>query len=501
MTTTVNGRIICLSVLAAAGAVLPANAQNSKRPNVLFITADDLNYSSVGCFGCKVPGSTPNIDALAGQGLRFAYGYVNVAVSQPSRGVMLTGMYSHANGVEGFYESPYDIPTLISVMSGAGYATGVAGKVPHCSPRGEEQWDAVFQAGELGSGRNPRLYAGAVRKVIRAAKGNGKPFFFMANSHDSHRPFHGSEGSNRNQQRTGFPDPSRIYAPAEVEVPGFLPDLPAVRTEMAQYFSSVRRLDDMVGEVLKVLDQEGVADNTIVMFLSDNGISQPFAKTNCYLNSTRTPWIVRYPGVVNPGGVDERHLVSCVDFMPTILEACNIPIPGTVQGRSFLPVLKGGRQEGRELVYNQFYETSARRRYPMFTVQSKDFGYIFTPWSDGSYAFRSESMSGLAFAAMTEAAKTDKAVADRVDFLHYRTSEEFYDLKNDPFALKNLASDPKYKKQVDEYRRNLQAWMDKYDTGAADAFRNRRDPAKVKAYMDAQKAMAAGRPRKTSGDE
>lgn len=489
--------ILSLGALAIAGLT---QAQNP-HPNVLFITADDLNCSSPGCFGGKVPDITPNIDAMASQGLRFAYAYVNVAVSQPSRGVMLSGMYSHANGVEGFYESPYQIPTLISVMNRAGYATAVAGKVSHCSPRGEKEWGTIFQTSQLKSGRDPESYAEALRSVVRGARSTGKPFFMMANSHDSHRPFHGSEKSNANQKTAGFPDPSRIYKPGEVEIPGFLPDLPAVRQEMAQYFSSVRRLDDMVGAVLKVLDEEGVAENTIVMFLSDNGISQPFAKTNCYLNSNRTPWIVRYPGTVKPGTVDEIHMVSCVDFMPTILDACGIAIPATVQGRSFLPVLRGGKQSGREQVFCQFYETSGKRRFPMFTVQDKDFGYVFNAWPDGVAEFRAEPLNGMAFKAMELAAVTDPAIRARVDLLLHRIPEEFYDLKNDPSALNNLVADPRYREKIETYRQSLLGWMEKYDPEAATAFKNRKDPAAISAYMEAQKKIGDSHKGLKSSDE
>ena len=103
----------------------------------------------------------------------------------------------------------------------------------------------------------------------------------MLNSHDPHRPFHGSKADlNMKKNGTVYPSPSRIYSTKEIEVPGFLPDIPAVRTELAQYFSSVRRLDDTIGAVLKVLKEEGILDNTLIVFLSDNGISAPFAKTN-----------------------------------------------------------------------------------------------------------------------------------------------------------------------------------------------------------------------------
>ena len=112
---------------------------------------------------------------------------------------------------------------------------------------------------------------------------------------------------------------------------------------MAQYYSSAHRCDETVGEVLRALKESGLEDSTLVMFLSDNGISMPFAKSNCYLTSTRTPWLVRWPGKVKPGVVDTEHFISGIDFMPTILEAAGLPAPAGMDGRSFLPLLTGRR--------------------------------------------------------------------------------------------------------------------------------------------------------------
>lgn len=163
----------------------------------------------------------------------------------------------------------------------------------------------------------------------------------------------------------------------------------------------------MVGAILNVLDEENLSENTLVMFLSDNGISAPFAKTNCYLNSTSTPWIVRWPGVVKPGTRDKEDFISGIDFMPTVLDICGYNIPGTVDGQSFASILKGGKQENRDKVFTQFYETSGKRRYPMFAVQTAKYGYIFSPWSDGSYKFLNDSQGGIAFKGMVEAGKSN----------------------------------------------------------------------------------------------
>ena len=145
----------------------------------------------------------------------------------------------------------------------------------------------------------------------------------------------------------------KLYKPEEVDVPGFLPDLPGVRAELATYLYSTRRLDDTFGKVMQALQESGEADNTLVLFITDNGIAVPFAKCNAWFHSTRSPLLVRWPGVVKPGTRDDKHFVSVVDFFPTFMEAAAVKGPSGLDGRSFLSLLKGQTQDGREHVFTQ----------------------------------------------------------------------------------------------------------------------------------------------------
>ncbi|NIP98493.1 MAG: sulfatase-like hydrolase/transferase, partial [Akkermansiaceae bacterium] len=189
------------------------------------------------------------------------------------------------------------------------------------------------------------------------AKASRQPFFLMASSHDPHDPF---PGTGAEKSRLGKPHyeraaPSRTFSAEEVRVPGFLPDLPAIRRELAAYSNSVRRMDDMVGGILDELDRAGLTGNTIVIFLSDHGMGFPGAKGNCYVQSTRSPWIVRWPGQVAAGSHDRTHMVSAVDLQPTILEAVGLPPVEPSDGRSFLSLLRGQPQENRDHVFTQFF--------------------------------------------------------------------------------------------------------------------------------------------------
>jgi len=431
----------------------PALARPPRQPlNVLFITADDLNWDSVGAFGCQVRDITPHLDRLAAEGMRFTRAHVTVAVCQPSRSALMTGRYPHRNGAEGFQPIRNDVPTLQERLRAAGYWNGILAKNAHLAPQAKFCWDFDITPEQLGQGRDPALYYRHALEFFRQAKAAGRPFFLMANSQDPHRPF---AGSQQELKQSGRHLPyRRKIEPAEVSVPRFLPDLPEVRREVAEYFTSVHRGDQAVGEVLRALEESGLAGQTLVMFLSDNGMAFPFAKTNCFLASTRTPWIARWPGVVKPRSVSE-DLISGIDYTPTILEAAGLAqIPG-VDGRSFLPLLEGRRQPGREHVVTVFHETSARQRYEMRCVHDRRFGYIFNAWADGRKVFRNESQNGLTFAAMREAARTDAAIAERVKFFLYRVPEELYDFQADPDALRNLAGEAQYKPELERLRRLL----------------------------------------------
>jgi N-sulfoglucosamine sulfohydrolase len=259
----------------------------------------------------------------------------------------------------------------------------------------------------------------------------------MLNTHDAHKPFYGDGGDE-------FDYPvSRVYSADEIEVPGFLPDLLEVREELAQYSTSVRRADDIVGAVLAILVDEGFRENTLVMFLSDNGSSFPFSKANVYLNSTKTPWIVRWPGVTTPGSVDTTHFISSIDYMPTVLEAAGLDSVPNLDGTSFLPILGGGQQGWRTSVFTEFNMPFSGISMPMRAIQNQAFGYIYNPFF-GHETVRMESTSGPTWAAMVEAGKSDPAIQARVDLFSNRLPEELYNYGTDPDALVNLIADPAY---------------------------------------------------------
>jgi N-sulfoglucosamine sulfohydrolase len=445
--------------------------------NILLFTADDLHCESVVCFGAKVPGLTPHLDRFASQGMRFERAHVNVAICQPSRGVLATGRYGHNSGVLGFMHTDRDIPTVMQTLQDAGYITGILGKVEHSTPKADYRWDFVHDQNELGNGRDPDIYYAYCVEFLTRCRRAGKPFYFMVNSHDPHRPFHVA-----GKPIPGAQEPSKTYTPEEVPVPGFVPDLPGVREELSHYLNSARRLDDTFGRTMQALHESGLESSTVVMFLSDNGIAIPFAKCNTYLASTRTPWIVRWPGVVREGTVDREHFISGIDFFPTVLEAVGLKIPNGLDGFSFLPLLKGQRQSGRQRVFTQIDMKAGGDAVPMRCVQDQRFGYIFNPWSDGNFLYQNNN-EGLTMKAMVEAARTAPEIAQRVRMFRYRALEELYDLGNDPDCLHNLVGKPDYENDCARMQGALHDWMRRTQDPLLLAFENRHAPDKLKAVL------------------
>jgi len=482
------------AVSALSGTVVVGESRSSKSLNVLLFTADDLSRNSLGCFGGKVPGLTPNLDAFAAEGMRFENAHVTVAICQPSRGVLGTGRYGHNSGIMGFMHTDRDIPTVMQTLRDAGYLTGVLGKVNHSTPHADYKWDFVHDQKELGNGRDPDIYYKYCKEFLTRCRREDKPFYFMVNSHDPHRPYHIA-----GKPVKGAREPSETYEPAEVEVPGFVPDLPGVRTELSYYQNSTRRLDDTFGGAMQALKESGFARNTLVMFLSDNGIAIPFAKCNAYLASTHTPWIVRWPGVAKEGAFEKAHFISGIDFFPTVLEAVGLPIPKGLDGSSFVPLLKGEKQTGRDKVFTQIDMKAGGDAVPMRCVQDKRFGYIFSPWADGEFWYRNNN-EGLTMKAMVEAAETDPEIAQRVKMYRYRAAEEFYDLRKDPDCINNLVGKTGFEDELSKKQDQLHKWMIETGDPLLPAFENRNSPERLKAalidiYGDNYTKAAARQPK------
>ena len=436
------------------------------RPNFLLITVDDMNYNSAEFL--RDPAMRmelmPNLCRLMDEGMTCTNSHVTIGLCQPSRSVLMTGRYPHCNGARGFEDIGRDVVTLTQLLHEHGYLNGIIGKENHISPREQFAWDMYERTyeDETGYGRDPDYYYQKAQEFLAMAKREKKPFFLMFNSHDPHRPFAGSEDELKMFGRH-IPC-SRTFEPGEVRVPGFLPDLPEIREEFAQYLGSVHRADEAIGRALQALAEAGHEEDTMIFFLSDNGMSMPFAKANCYLNSTKSPYVMKWKGHI-PEGVTTEALLATIDYMPSILEIAGIPCPREVDGRSFTHLFGEPSGEQYQDIYTSFYKTAKNQvtkrelQFPMRCVQDKQYAYIYNGWYGKGTLYRTETMAGKTFSAMQEAAKTDAHVAARVEFYQNRVKEELYDYRKDPDALCNLAGQPEYAAMLLEKRNKMHEYM------------------------------------------
>lgn len=437
--------------------LITATAIQAKPLNVVLITADDMNWDSTGVNGCSVPNITPHIDKLASEGILMREAHSTIPVCMPVRATMSTGMYPQNNGARGFEPIKQNVQTINELFHEAGYLISMLGKTPHYKPFGKWHVDYKVHAKDLDVGRNPEKFREHTAKFLAMASRQGKPFFHHVNCQDPHRPFlwggeKGSEGT--------YPPVSRKIKANEVEVPAFLENFPEIRQEVADYFTCVHRFDQCVGAVLDELKKAGHDKDTIVLlFAGDHGMAFPFAKANVYANSSKATMILRWPGQIPEGQIDEDHLVATIDVAPTLLDAAGLPALKRADGRSFLKIARGEKQEGWTQVITMFHRTSGKNELEMRCVRTKDAAYIWNAWSNGKHKYRAENMAGVTWKRMLEAAETDPKMKERCDYYIYRTPQEFYMLSDDAGERNNLIKDPKYAAEIAKRQKALEKWL------------------------------------------
>lgn len=431
--------------------------------NLLIITADDMNADSSGWMGSKA-GATPNLDRVAKDSHRFVHHHVTVPICQPSRSAFMTGRVPHRNGALGFNPIRNDVPTLVEVLAKAGYHTSAVNKIAHMTPRTRFPWDVALN----GSGKNPKMMGEHVAECLQAAKKANKPFFLNANITDPHRPFPG--GNQPKAKRLQNVGPFKAFAPSDVTVPSFLEDIPDVRHEVAEYFTAVRRFDESLGQVMAALEAAGRANDTLIVFLADHGMSFPFSKATVYRNGTKSPVIMKWPGMPAPA-VHEEY-VSSVDLMPTLLDILGVQHPDGMDGRSWLPLLQGEKQTDRDFVVTHVNTVSSGRSFAQRCIRTKTVSLMFHAWADGKTQFRVEAMHGRTYNALVEAGKSDARIKSRVEQFVTGTPLSFFNLKDDPDERKNLIADARHRTEIDRLAGLLLAHMERTNDPQTKNFRS-----------------------------
>ncbi|MHC4678422.1 MAG: sulfatase family protein [Planctomycetota bacterium] len=440
-----------------------AFARQNKRPNVVLIVSDDHGLEALGCYGNPVI-KTPNLDGLAAEGVRFTNAFCTTASCSASRSVILSGMYNHANGQYGHQHSYHhfisfpNIKSLPVLLTEAGYRTGRIGKY-HVAPDEVYKFDTALP----GNSRSPVQMADNCKDFVGAA--DGKPFFLYFCMSDPHRgggvanELPGKPDRFGNKAEGGYPGIKEVnYNPKDVIVPPFLPDIPECRAELAQYYQSVSRVDQGVGRLLSVLKQAGKYDNTVVIYISDNGVAFPGAKTTLYEPGMNLPCIVKRPGQ-KKRGITCDALVNFADLAPTILDfAGAVSSANMCQGRSFKSVLEQEHPQGWDETYASHTFHEITMYYPMRIVRQRRYKLIWNIAHGLDYPFASDLWAASTWQATIQNGRKHYGKRTVEAYLH-RPKFELYDLKEDPHEVRNLAGDPKHRKILGEMKARLKAFQ------------------------------------------
>ncbi len=425
--------------LAGGMVVSGLAATETPRPNILVIIADDVGCEDLGPYGNKEI-HTPNLDRLAGEGMRFDKAWLTCSSCSPSRASILTGRYPHSTGCgELHLPWPEDAVLMSTPLRKAGYWTASVGKWHPWGDAGYKQYDLVKDSVPSGS----ELWVDVLKN-----RPKDKPFFLWFASHDAHRPF----------MPNTF-DPAN--PPDKVTVPPYLPDCPETRGDLAMYYDEISRLDTSIGKVLAELQSQGVLDNTFILFLSDNGRPFPRDKTTVYDSGVKTPFIVRYPKMAKSGSHTDS-LVSSVDVAPTVLEVAGLaPLQG-FQGKSFLPILHNPGATIRDYAFaeHNWHDFAGCER----GVRSDRFNYIRNLRPDLPGTPPADACKSPTWDVMKKLhASGTLPPQQSTCFEAPRPPEELYDTLKDPFEMHNLAGDSEYAPVLKKMREALDKWRS--DTG------------------------------------
>ncbi|MFH1717818.1 MAG: sulfatase-like hydrolase/transferase [Planctomycetota bacterium] len=451
---------------AVVGAALTSDrtlAREDSRPNVVLIVSDDHGRETLGCYGNPVI-KTPNLDSLAAEGVRFTNAFCTTASCSASRSVILSGMYNHANGQYGHQHAYHhfisfpDVKSLPVMLTQAGYRTGRIGKY-HVAPDEVYKFDVTLPANE----RSPVQMADNCRDFIGAE--GGKPFFLYFCTSDPHRgggvaeELPGKPDRFGNRAKDGYPGVEEVkYDPKDVIVPPFLPDIPECRAELAQYYQSVCRVDQGVGRLLSVLKEAGKYDNTVVIYISDNGVAFPGAKTTLYEPGMNLPCIVRSPSQKNRGIACDA-LVNFADLAPTILDFAGArPANANLQGRSFRSVLEQEHARGWDVTYASHTFHEITMYYPMRVVRERKYKLIWNIAHGLDYPFASDLWAASTWQATIQSRSKYYGKRTVEAYLH-RPKFELYDLENDPHEVNNLAENPKYEEVLTRLQARLKEFQ------------------------------------------
>jgi len=405
------------------------------KPNLVFIIADDMTHRDLGCYGGQA--HTPNIDHLATEGMKFERCFQAASMCSPTRHNIYTGLYPVNSGAYPNHTFAKDgTKSIVHYLKDLGYRVALSGKT-HIGPK------EVFPF-EYSGKKNPEMEA--IDALMSESAASETPFCLFACSNEPHSPWNKGDAS--------------IYPPEKVILPPYIVDTPRMREDFSNYLAEITYYDSQVGEILALLDKHGMRENTLVMVVSEQGNSFPFAKWTCYGNGLQSAMIVRWPGQVEAGSVTDA-LVEYCDVVPTFVEAAGGKPARALDGKSMLPVLTGKATRHKDYVYGEVTTRgiiNGSDSYPIRTVRGERYRLIWNLNPEVKYT--NALTRSPAFRSMVAKAESGDAHAKEfVSRYHFRPEFELFDCNADPLEMKNIAGNPENEKILKRLKGKLDAWM------------------------------------------
>ncbi|MFZ5830164.1 MAG: sulfatase, partial [Planctomycetota bacterium] len=429
------------AAIAAAVSVFSLSAWSTfaaERPNIVVYLSDDHSQFDSSLYGNdNIP--TPNFEKLAADGMTFTHAFVASPSCAPSRAALLTGLMPARNGAEANHTKPKDgTHWLVQDLKAAGYEVVAFGKVAHGTYTNEPGFDQVNTAAAVEALRSN------VSKFL-AARRSDKPLCLFVGTSNPHVPW--AEEST--------------FDPAEVEFPPHHLDTPATRVHRAAYYQEIKDLDRLMGE-LREMAGEHLGENTVFIHTSDHGSQWPFGKWNLYDYGIRVPLIAAWPGVIQPG-VTSDAMVSWADLLPTLIDIAGGRVPAGIDGRSFLPVLRGAEAQHRDAIFTTHTGDGRMNIYPIRSVRTRDWKLIHNLHPEFAHTNHSDldrkPLAGAYWGEWAALAKTDESARRIVDRYFRRPEWELYHVSDYKWELNNLVEDPAQAKRIEEMKKQLADWM------------------------------------------
>ncbi len=434
--------------------LLSVQKKLQKRPHIVMYLSDDHGIDFLGCYGNKDV-RTPNIDALAKEGMLFTHMFAASPTCAPSRSVLWTGLYPSRNGcMRNHSTCRDDITALPSYLSRLGYRVVLANKY-HAKPREVFSFEYI-KASLPRNPENRRKYRGEGLNIEDIDK-------FLA-EHTKEQPETPLCLIVADSSPHVTWEPNKIYAPEKLQLPPYIVDTKLTRKALANYYQDITTMDKRVGEIRSMLKQYAFEDNMLFIYTSDQGSEWPHSKWTLYDAGIRVPFIAVWPGKTKPGSVCDA-MVSFVDITPTFIDIAGGRQPESSDGKSFFNVLRGRTKALRKYIYASHTGDGNMNVFPQRCVRDIRYKYILNLNPERTWTTHFTKVPGIpeshkqVWDTWAEKAKSDPQAAKLLDIIERHPTEELYDLQKDPYELNNIADKPEAGLILTKMRRQLKKWM------------------------------------------